>query len=234
LRTIFGKPLLQWVIEGVKSSKLVDEILVATDDRDIFALAETLGVKPVMTDPELPSGTDRVRSALAEAKLDPDFILNVQGDEPLIRGETLDEIIQFRRSKPEIEMLTLAKKISFQELSDINTVKVVTSSTNKALYFSRLPIPFSRIQMNSQNSYQRVHKHVGLYGYSPETLESFCSSAVSELEVYEGLEQLRALDLGISIDVKMTEAEFHGVDTLKDLEIVEKYLQKTLGSISSR
>jgi 3-deoxy-manno-octulosonate cytidylyltransferase (CMP-KDO synthetase) len=226
LHPILGKPLLQWVIEGVKQSKLADQIIVATDDPRLFEIARSHGVMPVMTDSDLPSGTDRVRAALAASKLRPEFVLNVQGDEPLIQGETLDRIIEYRRSRAGLQMMTLGKKIQAEEVSNPNVVKVLLNSKEQAIYFSRFAIPFSRVQFDSEKQYQRIFKHVGLYGYTPETLERFCNTPVSEIESHESLEQLRALDLGIAINVTITEDEFHGVDTLHDVAIVESHFKK--------
>lgn len=226
LHPILGKPLLQWVIEGVKQSKLADQIIVATDDQRLFEIAKSLGVLPVMTDSDLPSGTDRVRAALSASKLCPEFVLNVQGDEPLIQGETLDRVIEYRRSRSGLQMMTLGKKIKAEEVSNPNVVKVLLNSKEQAIYFSRFAIPFSRVPFDPEKQYQRLFKHVGLYGYTPETLERFCDAPVSEIESHESLEQLRALDLGVAINVTITEDEFHGVDTLEDVAIVESHLKK--------
>src|SRR5690606_30262429 len=110
LANIAGKPLLQWVIEASKASTKIDEVLVATDDERIAALAKSCGVEAVMTDSNLPSGTDRVWAAVSDR--DFDLVINIQGDEPLLKGEILDILVQSMIDKPSCEMATLGHKFT--------------------------------------------------------------------------------------------------------------------------
>jgi len=223
LKEISGKPLLTWVIEGALQSKSLSEVLVATDDERIAALAKTGGVRAVMTDSQLPSGSDRVWAAIE--KIPCDYVLNIQGDEPLITGKVLDTLSE--ALKDGIEMATLARLLkSEEELHNANVAKIVINSKSEALYFSRLPIPYSRslARAHSQGDFTCL-KHIGLYGYSREFLKRFCAQKPVEIEKAEGLEQLRALWLGARIKVVLTDYESWGVDTPEDVIRVEELIQ---------
>lgn len=226
LRPISGIPLIKRVVQGVRKSKLIKEILVATDDARIAHLAEQAGAIPIMTAPDLPSGTDRVLAALKSYKEKPDFIFNVQGDEPLFDGSLLDELIEVIEAEPETQMITCAQTLKGEDVANKNVVKLVLNQNFEAIYFSRFAIPFSRNEFEATKNYERIFKHIGLYGYSSEFLQKFCAMAPSELEGLEGLEQLRALDLGVKIKVHITSQKLHGVDTTQDIEIVERLLHE--------
>lgn len=223
LALIAGKPLLQWVIEASKTSKLINKIIVATDDERILILAKTCGVEVVMTDSELPSGTDRVWAAAKKEQFD--IAINIQGDEPLITGQVLDTLVQSMIKNENVEMATLGHPFKNQsDMENPNTVKIVLNKKGEALYFSRFPIPYSRDKTFSQGVNLA---HIGLYGYRKAFLERFCETAPTDLERLEGLEQLRALYLGAKIQVTSVEYETRGVDTPEDVLIVErKLLQK--------
>lgn len=224
LALINGKPLLQWVIEGSRSAKTISEIIVATDDKKIFDLALSLNVNAVMTDPNLPSGTDRIWAAAKDRAFD--IALNIQGDEPLIRGEILDELVIAMKNNPHIDMCTLGTPFKDQEeVLNPNVVKIVLNSKNEALYFSRFPIPYSR---EKEFKAQGVNlAHIGLYGYRKEFLREFCATKPSELELHEGLEQLRALWMGAKIYVVPTSYQTRGVDNPEDVILVEKLMKST-------
>ncbi len=230
LALIHGREMLAWVIEGVQKSRSLQEIYVATDDLRIAELAKREGAQVVMTDSNLPSGTDRVWAAVE--KMDCDVIINIQGDEPLVQSVTIDSLVKVLLENSDLEMATLAHPISAEELHSLNAVKVVTDQLGRALYFSRFPIPYSRD--NAKHSeFSGCLKHIGMYGYRKSFLKQFCSAPQAEIEKAESLEQLRALSLGAKIQVvKVKEASF-GVDVPEDIQKVENLL-KNLGKSSIR
>lgn len=239
LALIAGKPLLAHVIEGARQAKRLREILVATDDPRIQAIAEKAGARAIMTAPELPSGTDRTWAALEIAGLtNVDVVVNIQGDEPLVEGAPLDALVDAFDGRPQIEMATLGREFDFStpegliELNATTTAKIAVTHDDRALYFSRFPIPFSRIsgeafasQGTSVFPSGAVLKHVGIYAFRPSFLKRFCGAPPCALEQFEGLEQLRALYLGASIHVVRTRHESWGVDTPHDVEKIEKMLK---------
>lgn len=216
---LHGKPLLQWVIEGVQTSSLLNEVIVATDDQRIFDLVQNLGVEVVMTSSSLISGTDRVNAALEGRS--GDLVINIQGDEPLISGVYIDNLVRLLLEGPQAEMATLGHPISHEELSSPNSVKVLINQNNEAIYFSRFPIPFSRVSPEQSVKIEGCLKHIGLYGYSRSFLKKFCETAPTLLELGESLEQLRALYLGARIKVGVVSQAIPGVDTPEDLQRVE-------------
>lgn len=224
LHIIKGKALLAWVIEKVKLAKGVDQVLVATDDHKIAQVCETLKVDHQMTDSNLQSGTDRVYQALknTSAVSDQDIIVNVQGDEPMIPPQWIEKLIQVLKDHPQIEMVTLAHPMGWEELDNLNSVKVVIDCSGKALYFSRYPIPHSRVRNEKQKPVSL--KHVGLYAFRYHSLKKFCALEASSLEISESLEQLRALQAGFHIQVITVEGAIQGVDTPEDVLKVEKLL----------
>jgi 3-deoxy-manno-octulosonate cytidylyltransferase (CMP-KDO synthetase) len=224
LHTIKGKALLAWVIEKVKMAKGIDQVLVATDDQKIAILCESLNIDHQMTDSSLQSGTDRVYQALKNTPgiNDQDIIVNVQGDEPMIPPQWIEKLIKVLNDHPQIEMATLAHSMDWDELDNLNAVKVVMDQSGKALYFSRYPIPHSRVRDEKQKPVSL--KHVGLYAFRYQSLKKFCLLETSALEISESLEQLRALQAGFHIQVITVEGAIQGVDTLEDALKVEKLL----------
>jgi len=223
LKFILGKPLLQWVIEGTLTSMKIDEILVATDHKRIFDLAISLGVKAVMTDSNLASGSDRVWAAVKD--VESDIIVNIQGDEPLINGELLDQLIDAFIKDSQLEMSTLGREFSsLESLKSVNTAKIILNQKDEAIYFSRFPIPYTREQPD--HSAFMPLKHIGIYAYRTSFLKKFCEFGPCSLEKLEGLEQLRALYLGAKIKVVRTEYDSWGVDTPEDVIVVEDKLRE--------
>lgn len=222
LTPLLNKPLIQWVLEGVQSSQKIEEFYVATDHEEIVSCVEAAGGKAIMTPSDLPSGTDRVWAAVKE--MDVDWVVNIQGDEPLITGEILDEILGALTGDPEFEMGTLSVPMSLEGLNDPSVVKVVTNKNGEAIYFSRLPIPYSRIDASHQLSL--CAHHIGLYIYRKDFLQKFCEEPPCDLEKAESLEQLRALYMGAKIRVVHGSYELHGVDTPEDVKMMEKKLKK--------
>jgi 3-deoxy-manno-octulosonate cytidylyltransferase (CMP-KDO synthetase) len=229
-----GKPVIQHVYENSRHARLADDVIVATDSETIFEQVLAFGGKAIMTDKKHPSGTDRI--AEVAAAMDYDIIVNVQGDEPLIRPEMINDVITLLEDKS-ASMGTLVKRITEPaEIIDPNIVKVVFDAKGCALYFSRAPIPFYRdewknlqtISSRSSETQITVYKHIGIYSYRRESLLALAAMAPAELEKKEKLEQLRALENGMKIRVKETSFETYGVDTPEDLERVEKWLNTSL------
>lgn len=224
LKEIAGKPLLQWTIEGARQSKLLKEIWVATDHPEIEKLVKSLGVKCVMTESDLPTGSDRVYAAIKNA--DVDVVVNIQGDEPLITGPLLDQLAEPMLSDQLLEMATLGREFKAGDLESKTTAKIVLNAKGEALYFSRFPIPYSRVDAPSKGAIGL--KHIGLYAFRKSFLSRFCAQSPTPLELAEGLEQLRALYLGARIKVVKVDHESWGVDTPEDVAKVESLL-KTRG-----
>jgi 3-deoxy-manno-octulosonate cytidylyltransferase (CMP-KDO synthetase) len=225
LALIAGKPMILHVLERVSQIKSLATVCVATDDERIFQTVEKASFKAIMTSREAATGTDR----LAEACLHPslagaDYLINVQGDEPLITGEHLEGLLGLLDGKT--ELATLRKAISeSEEITNPNVVKVVINAAGEALYFSRHPIPYLRGVEGEQWSNAGLHyKHIGLYAYRRDVLLALSTLPPSPLEQAESLEQLRWLEAGYRIKVATSTRESIGVDTPGDLEKVERML----------
>jgi len=216
-----GKPLIQHVCESVGKKF---PYIVATDDERIIKAVQSFGGKAMMTKKEHPSGTDRI-AEIAE-KIDAEIIVNVQGDEPFIKAEQVEEAVQPLLDDSNLMMSTLCRKIKTQEdLQNPNVVKVVCDLNGYALYFSRSIIPFPR---NKQ--YAEYFEHIGLYTYRKEFLLKFVKWPPTKNELTESLEQLRALDHGYKIKVIETKHDSGApcIDTLEDLEKAREFLKKHL------
>jgi len=222
LAPILGRPMLQWVIEGVQSSQRLDELIVATDHQDIYDLASRCGANAVMTDSELASGSDRVWAAVESKNCD--VVVNIQGDEPLIQGWVIDRLVSPFQEDPSLEMATLAREFQNKdEVQSPHTAKIVLNEMGEAIYFSRLRIPHSKNDAKSQKWV--CYKHMGLYAYRKSFLQKFCEHGPVALEKAEGLEQLRALYLGGRIRVVQVKHESWGVDTPEDVEKIEQRIR---------
>ncbi|MBI5641263.1 MAG: 3-deoxy-manno-octulosonate cytidylyltransferase [Nitrospirae bacterium] len=224
LALLKGIPVIQHVYQNSLHAKRAAGVIVATDSETIFEKVLSFGGKAVMTSPEHESGTDRIAEA-AQA-LDYDIIVNVQGDEPLIRSEMIDEVIAVL-DDARASIGTLAKKITDpREIFDPNVVKVVFDESGHAFYFSRAPIPYHRDEWRTKDIYGDTHcyKHIGIYSFRRDALLRLTGLAPSRLEKIEKLEQLRALEHGFTIKVNETSFETYGVDTPEDLERIEQCL----------
>jgi 3-deoxy-manno-octulosonate cytidylyltransferase (CMP-KDO synthetase) len=220
LHPLRGIPIIQHVYRNSKKARLPAEVIVATDSETIFEKVLEFGGKAVMTDRNHQSGTDRI--AEIARSIDYDIIVNVQGDEPLIRPEMIDAVITLLEDSRAF-IGTLIKKIDVQsEITDPNVVKVVFDSGGFALYFSRAQIPFQA--PHSAFQIPTYYKHIGIYSYRRETLLALAGMKQTVLERIEKLEQLRALENGIKIKISETSFETCGVDTPEDIERVEKCL----------
>jgi len=225
LADINGKPLIRHVYEAVTQSELLSRVIVATDDKRILKECGNFGAEAVMTPPELPSGTDRIEYACRETGVEADIIVNIQGDEPFIRGSLIDDLLAaFLSSGADVG--TLVKKIAdSKKLEDPSVVKVVMGSNNLALYFSRSPVPHMRDrEIGDWVSVGDYWHHIGVYAYTMESLKKFVSLPQSGLEKTEKLEQLRLLEAGAKYYCFETDLDLVGVDKPEDLELVRKMM----------
>lgn len=221
LAILAGKPMIQHVYEKALAS-CADKVVVATDDQRIADAVANFGGEAVMTSPDHPSGTDRIAEALCKLGGEYEVVINVQGDEPLIPTSVIDELIDVMKNDQNIPMATVAVPGNRETMTE-NNVKVVFGTDRKALYFSRSMIPFLR-QGGSECG---VWLHWGIYAYRKEALEKFVTLPPGALENAEKLEQLRALENGISIYVVTSELQSIGVDTPEDLAAAEERLANT-------
>ena len=226
LSTLNGKILIQHVYENASEAKLIDSVLVATDDQRIFDAVTTFGGKAVMTSGSHESGTDRIAEAAVDIECE--VVVNVQGDEPFIRPEMIDDVVDLLYNDPKASISTLATRITGDDdITSPNVVKVVVDDDGFALYFSRSPIPYYRddwkdlgdIACKADDTV--IFKHIGIYGYRKDDLLKFSSMPRGRLENIEKLEQLRALSSGMRIKVKETEFDTVGIDTIDDLRKAE-------------
>jgi 3-deoxy-manno-octulosonate cytidylyltransferase (CMP-KDO synthetase) len=224
LADIHGKPMIQWVYERVMAAKGVDEVCIATDDDRIAKAVQGFGGRVIMTSPEIQSGTDRV-AAVAD-QVAGDIFVNVQGDEPMMDPRAIEKAVELVRSG-RFKMSTVMTPLrSEQELNDPSVVKVIADRMDRAIYFSRHPIPYSRGARPKDGEAFVGRRHVGLYVYDRATLMRFRSLPPSVLEKAEVLEQLRAMADGIAIGISEVDFTAIGVDTPEDLERVKEALAK--------
>jgi 3-deoxy-manno-octulosonate cytidylyltransferase (CMP-KDO synthetase) len=230
LLPLAGKPLLQWVHERATQSG-AREILVATDDERIADTARGFGARVVMTALTHQSGTDRIAEVAERAGWAPeDIVVNLQGDEPMMPAALVNQVAGLLEAHPQDAIGTLASKIAtLNAFLDPNVVKVITDAQGRALYFSRAPVPWGRDSapagLASQRGFAGARRHIGLYAYRVEALRRLSMSPPSLLEQIEKLEQLRALEAGLSIrvaDARVTPGP--DVNTAEDLVRVERLI----------
>ena len=223
LADLLGKPLIWHVWERASRAKRLDALYVATDDERVRTVCEGFGAKVVMTSPECPSGSDRIIEAVKD--MNAAYVLNIQGDEPLIDPGIIDDIVMTLWKEKQAPVVTVVKRIGKEaDLADPNVVKAVIDKKGYALYFSRSAIHFNRD--NAAFVTRTYYKHLGIYGYQKSFLMSFPKLPKSILEETERLEQLRVLEAGHKIKVITTDIETISVDTAGDLEKVKAFLQK--------
>jgi 3-deoxy-manno-octulosonate cytidylyltransferase (CMP-KDO synthetase) len=233
IEAIAGKPMLQWVHEkGVASGAA--EVVIATDDERILAVARGFGADARMTSLTHPSGTDRIAEvAVAAGWADDDIVVNLQGDEPMMPPELVGQVAGLLERHAGAAIATLATRItSVQQLLDPGMVKVVTDPEGRALYFSRAPIPWNRdtapASLVSQRSFAGARRHVGLYAYRVAALRRLSMLQPGQLEQIEKLEQLRALENGLEVRVGDAVAlPGPHVDTAEDLALVTHMMNRT-------
>lgn len=221
LADICGKPMIQHVYEKASQATLLNEVLVATDDKRVYNKVLEFGGKAMMTSPDHNTGTDRL--AEVARKLDSDVIVNIQGDEPLMNPENIDIAVSALLDDETVPMSTLMWRIvDLEEAQNPSVVKVVTDKDGNALYFSRSPIPYPREDAGV------YFKHLGLYVYRRDFLLHFAALKPTPLEELEKLEQLRVLENGYKIKVVETEHTSIGVDTPADLDRVRRIIGETM------
>ena len=227
LAQIKKKPMIQWVVEQAQKASRVSEVVVATDDDRIFDAVTGFGGKAVMTSQNHATGSDRIAEVASGLKCD--IVVNVQGDEPLIPPENIDQVIGCLDKNPTLNVATLMMAVrESDEITDSNVVKVVTDQKGRALYFSRSAIPFHRDEWKNglPNGTSQVFKHIGLYAYTRSFLLELSQMSPTPIEQLEKLEQLRILEHGYPIQVEETEKISMGVDRVEDLEKIERFLDK--------
>ena len=227
LAQIKNKPMIQWVVEQAQKASRISEVIVATDDSRIFDAVHGFGGKAVMTSQDHATGSDRIAEVASGLKCD--IVVNIQGDEPLIPPENIDQVIDCLDKNPTLNVATLMMAVhESDEITDSNVVKVVADQKGRALYFSRSAIPFHRDEWKNgvPKEANRVFKHVGLYAYTRSFLLEFTRMSPTPIEQLEKLEQLRILEHGYPIQVEVTEKVSMGVDRIEDLEKVERLLGK--------
>ena len=209
--------MVQWVYEAAHASRVADQVLVATPDEEILEACVGFGAEAVLTRADHPSGTDRI--AEVSRNFDADVFVNVQGDEPLVRPETIAACAQPLLDRPEIQMGSVFSECGQEELEDPSVVKVVTDREGFALYFSRHPIPFPR-----NDRVTAVKKHVGIYAYGKGPLQAFANWSMGDLERAESLEQLRFMENGVRIFMARGAGSELAVDTPEQAEQVRQIL----------
>lgn len=224
LALIAGKPMIQHVYERVSKTEGTDGVFVATDNSRIYDCVTNFKGKVLMTSDTHSCGTDRLAECSEILGLDDeDIVLNIQGDEPLIRTETIMDLINIFND-PTVCMGTLKKEITdAAELNNNNVVKVICDKNSDAIYFSRYPIPFVR-----NNDEVKHYKHIGVYGYKKSFLIKYSQTAKTMLEKAESLEQLRVIENGWKIRVRETLYQTVGVDTPEQLKEAEKFMEANL------
>lgn len=222
-----GKSMIQRVYEQASLSKYLDKVVVATDDKRIADHVNFFGGNVVMTSPDHSSGTDRCREALHLLKEKYRYVINIQGDEPLINPGQIDELAAML-SDDSIELATQMIKVKTgDELFNTNEVKIVLNSNNEALYFSRQPIPFIKdVDEERWHLHYQYYRHVGMYAYRADVLDKITQLPVSSLERVESLEQLRWIENGFSVKCVLTEFESVSVDTPEDAERIKELLKR--------
>lgn len=207
-----GKPIIQWVYEKAMQAKLADMIIVATDDERIFDAVKAFGGNVEMTSTEHKCGSDRIKEVVMRHP-EISYIVNLQGDEPLIKPESIDEVIKNVNEIDCADISTLIRKITSEEAENPNLVKCVIDNNGFAMYFSRSKIPFERNQGKAD-----FYGHLGIYGYKREALIKMTELPQSTYEQAESLEQLRALQNGMRIKTSIVDFVPVGIDTAEDLE----------------
>jgi 3-deoxy-manno-octulosonate cytidylyltransferase (CMP-KDO synthetase) len=215
---IQGKSLLQRVYQRASKSKLIDKLIVATDDVRIKKLVKDFGGEVVLTSQKPKTGTDRVAEAVKNSNHN--IILNTQGDEPFLNPKMLDELISYMKKNKKVQMGTLAMKVKDRDFfENPNRVKVVIDKKGDALYFSRFPIPFQRDGKKNKIDY---YEHIGVYAFRKGFLSKYAKMRQTPLEKSESLEQLRVLENGFKIKVLVTKYGSKSINSFSDLKGFKK------------
>lgn len=222
LAPILGKPMVLWVLERALRIKGVDEVVVATEDPRIARVVRDAGGEAVLTSPECPTGSDRVWEAVRGRACD--IVLNLQGDEPALCPVAAGSLVALMRSDASLQMGTLASRLVEEpSFHDPNVVKVVLGDQGRCLYFSRSPVPFLR---GTPFSEALLYRHIGVYAFRKPFLETFTSWPQGTLEKTESLEQLRALERGVTLRAAVVEWAPVAVDVPEDIPRAEEALRR--------
>ncbi|MEJ5244306.1 MAG: 3-deoxy-manno-octulosonate cytidylyltransferase [Bacteroidota bacterium] len=224
---INGLPMIVLVWQNIQKSRLINTVIVATDDERIANTLDKYQIPFVLTNPQIPTGTDRIYSAYRQINTDFDIVINVQGDEPLLSGSDLDKLIENFDTR-EYDVATFISPIDdFKELVNPNNVKVAVGENYRALYFSRSVIPHLRdFEINEWLKKQTYWKHIGIYAYKANVLEFFVNTPQTKIELSEKLEQLRLLEHGYRFQCIPLNKKLIGVDTPEDLEKIKVLFNK--------
>lgn len=221
LLRVNDKPIIQWVYEKAKSVKSADVVIVATDDERIFDAVKAFGGEVEMTSAEHKCGSDRIKE-VADRHADFEYIINLQGDEPMIKQEMIESVIDGVKNH-NADISTLIRPIEDKnEVENPNLVKCVIDNNGFALYFSRSKIPFERKENPAP-----FYGHIGIYGYTRKALTTMTTSSQTPLEISESLEQLRALQMGMRIKTSIINEKPVGIDTIEDFENFKKIVEKS-------
>ncbi len=208
-----GKPIIQWVFEKAVKANYADRVIIATDNEEIYNTVLMFGAEAEMTSDHHNSGSDRI-AEVVKRHPEIEFIVNLQGDEPLIKSESIDEVIKNVRDDSNADISTLIRPLmDKKDIENPNLVKCVVDNNGYALYFSRSKIPFER-----NEGHAKFYGHLGIYGYKRESLLKMTELPQSMLELTESLEQLRALQNGMRIKTSVVDFIPVGIDTAEDLE----------------
>ncbi len=217
-----GKFLFQHTYEQACLAKLPEKVIIAADDQKVAAAADSFGAECILTSPEHKSGTDRIAEAVSD--MDVEIVVNLQADEPEIDPDNIDYLARLLIENPHCRMATLAADFqSPEQVADPNIVKVIIDRNDKAIYFSRAPIPYDR-EKSGVGNVQQYLRHLGIYAYRKEFLLKITALPQTPLEKIEKLEQLRAIENGFDILVGKVEHTCDGIDTPQEYaEFVKRY-----------
>ena len=223
---IQGKSMIQRVYQQAAKSKLLHKVVVATDDEKIFNHVKIFGGEVVMTATDHPSGTDRCWDALQQLEEDYQYVINIQGDEPFIEPEQIDELAAILKDDTTELATQMIAVDNYEMLFDKGEVKIVLNKNNEALYFSRVVIPFIKgVDEKEWHQHHQYFRHVGMYAYRKDILDKITKLPVSSLEKAESLEQLRWIENGFIIKCVITKYESHCIDTPEDVEKVLRLMK---------
>lgn len=217
---VCDKPIIQWVWERAIQVKSADMVIIATDNQEIYDCAKSFGANVEMTSENHKCGSDRIVE-VAQKYPEISYIINLQGDEPMINTACVEEVIKQIKEDENANISTLLSEIKDEDLDDPNMVKCVKDINGYAMYFSRSKIPFER-----NKGIAKFYKHIGIYGYKRESLFKMTQYPQPEVEQAESLEQLRALYNGMKIKTSVVEYQAIGIDTIEDLNAFKKLVEK--------
>lgn len=217
LLPILGKPMVQWTYENAAKCSFFSDVIVATDSDEIRTVIESVGGKVMMTDPAIPTGSERVASVAQHFK-EADVVVNLQGDEPFVTPAMLHTLVTPYLAGEKPTMTTLAYPLAPADRDSPSIVKVIIDLRGNALYFSRAAIPYYRTEHRAP-----AYHHVGLYAFTRDFLLAYAKLPQTPLELTESLEQLRVLEHGYQIRVCVTDEKTVEVNTQEEYETAKEF-----------